>query len=180
MSAQQVIDYAQSGLTIEVAMKDHFRRFPNKLTRPPHILWGCLTVKTADSIPVERSGVMRAEFLYARTDIEQGFDLRVEGWFRLTGGEQLTLIRTWTDPNLEPWVEYPFFSSDGQLSTWNVYKARYHGGQVVEEKWTGNAGFWVEQLSVTDRIYHCSPGGLDRPDFESLVYRVTVTGAGPT
>jgi hypothetical protein len=176
VSAQQVGDYAQSGLTIQSAMKDHARRFPDKRTRPRYILWGGLKIMTADAIQVQQSGIVRAQFLRARSDVEQGIDLSIEGWLRLGGGEQVTLLRTWADPRLESGVEYPFHSNNGQLWTWNVYKVHYPGGQIVEEKWTGNAGFWVEKLSETDRIYHCSSGGIDPPDFESLVYHVTVLG----
>jgi hypothetical protein len=51
---------------------------------------------------------------------------------------------------------------------------RYPGGQVVEEKWTENAGMWVEQVTPYERVYHCSHGMANPPDFESLVFRVSI------
>ena len=56
-----------------------------------------------------------------------------------------------------------------------VYKMKYSGGQVVEEKWTENAGMWVEQISPNERIYHCSDGMAHPPDFESLVFKITIS-----
>jgi hypothetical protein len=86
------------------------------------------------------------------------------------------LLRTWFDAKYEPVVEYDYKSEDGLISTWNVYEAG-RGSEVVAEKWTGNAGFWVENLGTLDRIYHCSAVPLSVLDFEHLVYRLTITGA---
>ncbi|MDB6035556.1 MAG: hypothetical protein JWM16_5894, partial [Verrucomicrobiales bacterium] len=41
-------------------------------------------------------------------------------------------------------------------------------------KWTGNAGFWIEQLSKNVRVYHARHGAANPPDFESCVFRVSV------
>ena len=48
------------------------------------------------------------------------------------------------------------------------------GGQKVEEKWTENAGFWVEATGENERVYHCSHGMASPPDFDSLVYKVSI------
>ena len=169
-----VREYADSGLTIQYAMLDHFKRFPDKTHRPDYILWYGLQVKTADALAVPPQAVVRGEFMSSKGDVEQGFDLKLDGWLRLGEGEQVSLLRTWDDPRYESFVEYPFHSNDGRLWVWNVYKARYLGGQVVEEKWTENAGMWVEVISPTDRIYHCSHGMAHPPDFESLVFRIYI------
>ena len=100
--------------------------------------------------------------------------MEVSGWLQLEKGEQVSLLRTWRDDRYEDAVEYPFFTRDGQLWVWNVYKMRYPGGKVVEGKWTENAGFWVESVSDFERIYHCSHGMTTPPDFESLVFSVTI------
>jgi hypothetical protein len=168
-------DYADSGLTIQYAMLDHFRRFPDKSQRPDHVVWGGRKVKTGDSLAVPAHGVVRAEFLSSKSDLEQGFDLKLDGWLRLEKGERVSLLRTWNDPRYESFVEYPFQSNDGRLWVWNVYRARYPGGQAVEEKWTENAGMWVEEISPTEHIYHCSHGMAYPPDFESLVFRITIS-----
>lgn len=167
------IDYAESGMNIQTALLDHFKRFPDKATRPKHILWGGLAMSTGDSIPVPKRGEVEAEFLSIKDDVRQGFDLKVKGWIQLQD-RRVKLLRTWHDPDLEDTVRYSFGSQDGLLRVWNVYEMSLRGGQVFEEKWTGNAGFWVERVSETERIYHCSHGMASPPDFESLVFRVRV------
>jgi hypothetical protein len=167
-------DYAGTGLTIQYAMLDQAKRFPDKNTRPKFLLWGGLRINTAGSISVPREGVVRGEFLSRKTDVEQGFDIKVEGWIQLAGGERVSLLRTWNDPRYVPTVAYPFYAKDGLLWVWNVYKMKYGGGQIVEEKWTGNAGFWVEKINEMERIYHCSPGMADPPNFDSLIFKIIV------
>jgi len=167
-------DYADSGLTIQDATLDLARRFPDRKQRPDYLLWGGRRVKTGDRLSVPARGVIRGEFLSSKGDVEQGFDLEVDGWLRLKEGERVASLRTWQDPRYDPVVEYPFQTKSGQLWVWNVYKVRYPGDQVVEEKWTGNAGMWIEEPSPTERIYHCSPGVALRPDFESLVFRISI------
>lgn len=173
-TAVTVRDYADSGLTIQYAMVDHFKRFPDKSQRPAFVLWGGVQVKTADALPVPTHGVVRGEFLSSKGEVEQGFDVSAAGWIELARGERLRTLRTWNDPNYEPLVEYPYFTEDGHLWVWNVYKMKYRGGQAVEEKWTGNAGFWIESVSAQERIYHCSHGMAAPPDFESLVFKIAI------
>jgi hypothetical protein len=167
-------DYADSGLTIQYAMLDHVKRFPDKRQRADHILWNGRQVKTADALAVAAHGVVRGEFLSSKGDVEQGFDLKLDGYLYLEEGEKVPLLRTWNDLRYESFVEYPFQSNDGRIWVWNVYKMKYAGGQVVEEKWTENAGMWVEESSPHERIYHCSHGMAHPPDFESLVFKITI------
>jgi len=174
MSVVDREDYASSGLTIREALLDQMKRFPQKTQRPEQLLWAGLFITTGDAFPVPREGIVRGEFLSAKGELEQGFDLKLDGWFRLEKGEKVSLLRTWNDARYEPVVEYPFHSSDGRLWVWNVYKRRFPDGRMVEEKWTENAGFWVEQVSERERIYHCSHGFLYPPDFESLVFKITI------
>lgn len=174
MNAEIQRDYARSGLTIQAAFVDQFKRFPDKRQRPRWILWDGLRIVTADAIEVPNKGIVRAEFLSRTDEVEQGFDIKVDGWLQLARGERVSLLRTWNDSSFENSVEYPFLAKDGRLRVWNVYKMRYPAGQVIEEKWTENAGMWVEALSPTERIYHCSHGMAHRPDFESLVFKITV------
>ena len=167
-------DYADSGLTIQAAFVDHYQRFPDRDSRPPYILWGGRKIVTADTLQVSQRGTFRGEILSTKGDVRQGFDLKVEGWLQLADGSRVTLLRTWDDPHYEPVVEYSYYAKDGLLKSWNVYAMRYPGGRVVEERWTENAGFWIEEVGPNDRIYHCSHGMASPPDFESFVYRVTV------
>jgi hypothetical protein len=174
LKAITVQDYGASGLTIREAMLRHAVEFPDTKTRPDLILWNGHQVKTADIFSVPRNGMVWAEFLTSKEGVEQGFDLKVDGWFQLAGGERVPFLRTWNDPRFEAAVEYPYCSEDQRMIVWNVYRMIYPGGQVVEEKWTENAGMWIEQATPHERIYHCSHGMADPPDFESLVFRVSV------
>lgn len=167
-------DYAKSSLTIQSALIDQFKRFPDKKTRPQCILWEGLRIKTADSIPALKAGRIRGEILRSKGEIEQGFDIDIKGWLQLIDGKKVKRLRTWNESLLAPDVEYPFCSKDGLIWVWNVYKMRYPGAQVVEEKWTSNAGMWVEEESQTERIYHCSSGAASSPDFECLVFKISV------
>jgi hypothetical protein len=168
-------DYAGSGLTIREAMVDHAKRFPTKARRPDHILWAGRCIKTSDVLHVCQKGIVRAEFLSAKEGVAQGFDIQFDnGWADLGCCERVPHLRTWREDQLDDVVEYPFFCRDGRLWVWNVYRMRYPGGQVVEEKWTENAGMWIEEISTTERIYHCSHGSAHPPDFDSLVFRISI------
>ena len=171
----EVLDYGDSGLTIREAMLDHGKRFPDKQTRPKYLLWKSRPVWTSDRIAVPQRGFVRAEFLSSDPKVRQGFDLKIDdGWIELADTSHICLVRTWRDERYEDLVEYPFVSKDGYLWTWNVYEMTYPGGQKVEERWTENAAFWVEAGSENERIYHCSHGMAYPPDFDSLVYKVTI------
>lgn len=177
MQSTDTVDYSLSGLTIREAVLDRAKRFPRKADRPDSLLWSGLHIKTSDKFEVGSSGRVRVEFLSSTTTIEQGFDLSFpEGWLYLPGGEKVTLLRTWKDEVHEDVVEYSFTSNSGVMYVWNCYKMHYQGGQVVEEKWTENAGFWVEHASENERIYHCSHGMAMPPDFDCLVFKVSVYG----
>lgn len=168
------IDYAVCGLTLREAMLAHVKRHPDKKSRPETIRWGNRRVRTFDWIPVPREGIVRLEFLTLSQAIRQGVDLDIDGWIELAGGERVPLLRTWQDDRFEDVVEYRFFAKDGFLRTWNVYEMTYPGGQKVEEKWTENAGFWVEANGENERVYHCSHGMAASPDFNSFVYKLTI------
>jgi hypothetical protein len=168
-------DYSESNLTIREAMLDHVKRYPNKAERPDCVLWAGHRIKTSDVFHVPQNGIVRGEFLSAKGEVEQGFDIQLDdGWVELKNGERISHLRTWKDEQLPSVVEYPFFSRDGLMWVWNVYRMKYPGGQIVEEKWTENAGFWVEHMSENERIYHCSHGTATPADFESLVFKVQI------
>lgn len=82
-------------------------------------------------------------------------------------------FRTWCDARYENVIEYDYVARNGVVRTWNVYEVK-RGSDIVVEQWTQNAGSWVEECASLDRIYHCSEGSVPTPDFESLVYRLTV------
>ena len=172
---QGQVDYATTGFTIGAAMLDHAARYPDKTARPTHILWNGLAVTTADCFSVPIKGVVKIEILSKNSNIAQGIDLKIEeGAVCLEGGEQVRLLRTWADDRYEDTVEYPYHSASGRLCVWNVYKVHLPNGETRDEKWTGNAGFWIESIDNYQRIYHCSSGCDDPPNFESLRFRLTV------
>jgi hypothetical protein len=173
------VDYSKSGKSIQYAMLEHAKRFPDISTRPSWIRWGHLLVKTGDSISVPERGTWRGEFLRLSPELEQGFDVQVAGWTQLPSGKRVDLLRTWGDERLASVVEYPYYSKDCLLWVWNVYKRR-RGAAEVEERWTGNAGFWVEEISDVERVYHCSHATADPPEFEGFVFKLTIIGSAPT
>src|SRR5215470_7001720 len=151
------VDYAATGLTIGAAMLDLVTRYPDKTARPKHILWNGLSVKTADCLSVPIRGLAKIEILSKNSNVTQGIDLRIEeGALYLRGGEEVPLLRTWADDRYEDTVGYPYHSASGRLWVWNVYKVHLPNGKTRDEKWTGNAGFWIETINNYQRVYHCS------------------------
>lgn len=167
-------DYGETGFDIQYAMVDQVQRYPRKENRPDFVLWNGIHVKTSDALKVPNRGVVTATFLTAHTPVKQGFDLKLDGWLELAGGERVSLLRTWKDDIHEDSVRYPFQSNDGLLRFWNVYERSWPNGVVTEEKWTGNAGFWIETIDDCHRIYHCSCGPVERPDFSCLLVELVV------
>ena len=153
------IDYANTGLSIGAAMLDLAAKYPDKAVRPDHILWKGLPIRTADCFSVATKGFVKLEILSRIPGVDQ---------------EEIPLLRTWADDRYEDTVEYPYYSKVGRLCVWNVYKVHLPNGQIREEKWTGNSGFWVEMIDNNQRVYHCSNGNNSEPNFESLVFRLTV------
>lgn len=167
-------DYANSDFDIQYAMVDQAKMFPDIKKRPNFILWNGKKIKTSDVILVPRSGIITAQVLSSKTGIHQGFDIKLNGWLRLEGGEQVKILRTWKDEHHEDMVSYHFLSDDNALWFWNVYKRLWPDGRITEEKWTGNAGFFVDIVSEVERIYYCSHGMAHEPDFESFVVKLNV------
>ena len=171
----QEIDYAGSGLDIQAAMVDQVRRFPDKRMRPAFLLWDGVHVRTADAIHVPQEGMVTATVVSVESDVRQGFDLKFDdGWLELADGERVPLLRTWRDRRYEDTVTYPFVSRDGLLWFWNVFERTWPDDAVTEEKWTGNAGFWVERPEEYRRVYHCSHGLGERPDFGALIVEIRI------
>jgi hypothetical protein len=172
------IDYATSGLDIQYAMLDHFKRYQNKTLHSEYILWDGIKVKTGDWWVVPDRGRIKIELIEWQSGIEQAVDVKIEdGCLTLVDGTEVSLLRTWTDSRYDNIVEYPYFTRAGRLFVCNVFKRLWPSGRVTEENWTGNAGFWVDEISPLDRIYHCSHGAAPTPDFSLFIFRVTVFAA---
>jgi len=160
-------------MSIWQAMLDRGKKRADSERGPVTIIWMDKIVQTADVFQVPRRGTIRLECIHNSASIRQGFDIKMKGGCVLANGEVVPLLRTWCDERYESVVEYDYRADDSVISTWNVYET-WRGSELITEKWTGNAGFWVEAVGTLDRIYHCSAGPLSVPNFEFLVYRVTV------
>jgi hypothetical protein len=170
-----VRDYGDSGFTVQYAMLDHAKRFPDKSKRPDYLLWSGLRIHTAKCLPIPKRGIVRGKFVSSDSKVRQGFDLKMnDGSIELANGECVPLLRTWRDEQLPDTVEYPFDCRDGRLWVWNIYEMSYLRGERVEEKWTENAGFWVESLDEFEWVFHCSHGMATPPDFASLVFKISI------
>lgn len=136
------------------------------------------SVYAVESMSVPRNGVIELEFLRWGKGVRQGADIKIDkGWIALSDGTKVQHLRTWCDPELGPRVRHPYFARDENLRTWNVYERQLPGHPPRVDQLDGNAGLWVERVSDTERIIHCSPGDVAEPDFESLVYRVRVVAS---
>lgn len=170
-------DFGADGIDIQTAMVRHVQANPDRATRPKHILWNGQAVWTSFDVPVPRKGRFQIEFLSESRVAPEGVDVKVEdGSITLPGGETVQILRTWHDPRYEEVVEYPFKSKAGVLKVWNVYHRPWPDGRLTDEKWTGNAGFIVEQEIEGLWLFRCSNGPSEFPDFDQLVFRFSVLG----
>lgn len=168
-------DFGADGIDIQTAMIRHVQAHPDRATRPKHILWNGEAVWTTFDIAVPEEGRFRVEFLSEPRELSQGVDVKAEGGaITLPGGENAQTLRTWHERQFEDAVEYPYNSRVGLIKVWNVYHRRWPDGRVAPEKWTGNAGFLVESNGEQCWVFRCSSGPSERPDFDELVFRLSV------
>lgn len=168
-------DYAESGLSIRAAFLDDAKLFPRQ-RRPENnfILWGGAIVRTSLQWTVPKAfGLIRIQFKKRSLGPRQGFDVKIDGGALISStGERFPHLRTWADEKYEDVLEYAFDAPDKSVWLWNCYELHLPNGIMREEKWTENAGFWVEKLGEQCVVLHCSHGGAVPPDFESLVVQV--------
>lgn len=170
-------DFGDAGIDIQSAMIAHVQAHPDRATRSKYILWNGRAVWTGIELHVPRQSRFQVEFLSEPRDPAQGVDVKAEdGAIMLPSGESVQTLRTWHAPRYEPVVEYPFISKAGLLKVWNVYHRLWPDGRITEEKWTGNAGFLVEEESERRWLFRCSDGPSRTPDFEQLVFRLSIVG----
>ncbi|WP_193164907.1 hypothetical protein [Microbulbifer hainanensis] len=166
-------DYIDSGISIQSAMLDMYKSYPDKATRPNHIIWGGKEVRTGYWIDVPHEFHLILSFLSA-PDANQGADVKVEsGYLKLVSGKEVKLLRTWHSPEYEPTVEYDGYSKTGRIFVCNVY-IEERGGHSFEEKWTRNAGMIVELKEKGKYVFRCSPGEKSPPDFNSIVFTLNI------
>jgi len=167
-------DFGKDAPDIQTAMVQHVVAHPDRDTRTGYILWNGREVWTSHAVQVPKSGKFRIDFLSDARDPPQGVDVRAEGGKISLDGEVVETLRTWHDDRYEESVVYAFQSPSGLLLLWNVYTCKWPGGRNTEEKWTGNAGFSVEPQPDGAIVFRCSPGQIDEPDFEQLVFRFSI------
>jgi hypothetical protein len=168
-------DFGADGIDIQTAMIRHVQAYPDRANQPRSINWDGQNVWTSFDVVVPEEGRFRVEFLSEAREPSQGVDVKVErGAIMLPGGERVQTLRTWHDPCYPDVVEYPYKSGTGILKVWNVYHRSWPDGRTTEEKWTGNAGFVVEQEAESRWIFRCSSGPSKSPDFNQLVFRLSV------
>ena len=144
------------------------------MAAPVSIRWGDHLVVTGDVMPVPAEGTARLQFIAGRDHLRQGTDLAVRGTLLLSDGSSTSLLRTWWEEELPSAVEYRYVSQDLRLFTCNVYQVE-RSETVNDWRWGDYAGMWIEVRSEYERVYHCSHSESSDPDFDDLVYSLTVT-----
>ena len=168
----RVKKYSSNETTIQSAMIDMVKSFPDKETRPESIIFDGTKVTTGLWVSVPTHFNIKLEFM-SEADQNQGVDMKPDkGYLKLSDGAKVKLLRTWHDPKFEKVVEYKGVSKSGRIFITNVYKIEQFG-EIREEKWTGNAGMAIDKLSSEELIFNCSPGYKNPPDFSSLIFRIT-------
>lgn len=167
-------DYCESGMTIRSAMLDDAKNQPRRSIADNYIIWGGKEIRTSSILhPPWSEGSVKLSFLKREGSDPQGLDLKVDdGELTSTEGLVFKTLRTWASDEYEDEVEYRYRAPSRAIWAWNVYNMIYPSGRSVEEKWTENAGMWVEQKSADTYLLHCSSGVLKSPNFENFVVQV--------
>jgi hypothetical protein len=174
------VDYSKQDVSIRRAFAEAVQTagpLPQPLRSPLSLRWGSREIVAGDIFEVPADGRVRLEFLEAGARLpvlRQGADIEVRPGCEVEPGSPVPLLRTWHDPEISAAVEYDYFADDRLMRTSNVYEV-LRANRLYAERWTENAGMWIEVRGAYDRIYHCShgaPGGPAR--FDALVYRVTI------
>ena len=173
-------DFGGTGLSVRRAFVDAHEAFarelPKPLTEPMSILWNGRDIITGDILEVPQTGRFRIDFVSCRPTALHGVDIEIPGGgIAILDGQISPTLRTWYGSWYEPelkWVEYPYHAPNGWLRLASVSE-RVRGNQKVAERWTGNAGMFVERLAH-QHVYHCSHADSSPPNFEDMVFALTL------
>ncbi|WP_042387775.1 hypothetical protein [Streptacidiphilus melanogenes] len=172
------IDYSLSDLCIREAMTDavSIRAGDGVQSGPPRITWDGHSVLTGDMWDVPHEGRLTITIEGARPYLRQGIEIQVPGGgLCLLDGTLLPRMHMWSDEGLPDSMTYPYVAPGGKILSCNVYEQTLDGRYAPRVKrWGDWAGMWIEEPSVSERIYHCNLGNTNPPRFEDLVYRLTV------
>jgi hypothetical protein len=169
------IDYALSGKSIQDAMLDHHTRSCSAAKGvPSSIRWGAHRVQTADRVVVPTAGTLQLTFHSGRYSPKQGVDLKCEsGHVVLVDGTCVPHLRSYYEAELADELEYRYVSKPGVLRLWNTYQVE-RAGSLIDEYWTGNAGFVKESTGEMEWTYRCSMRDDPTPTFDALVFSLRV------
>ena len=174
-AANGVSDYGQLGIDIQTAMLRHVKAHPNRAERTKYIVWNGQRVWTSYEVIAPPEGRFVVRFVSTPTRPPQGVDIKPDrGEVILPAGDRVQTLRTWHEEGLENVVEYHYRSAVGALYLWNVFRRHWPDGRVTEEKWTGNAGFIVDDRGDGLLLFRCSDGLTESPDFSRLVFEFSV------
>jgi hypothetical protein len=176
------VDYAQTGLSINVSMLDHTRRgrrLGRAVETPPKLSWGGLTVVTGDIWEnADANSVISVEISRWRADIRHGVSissnervLRPGGQGDRSGQSEIILWPTEDEQRFEIRCD----SSASQIRVTNAYQVGGDNWSRIE-RWTENAGLWVDSISERRRVYHCNYYSSAPPTFVDLVFTMSVDG----
>ena len=180
MNIQEEKDYGHLGYTIGQAfVQQHLECKKKKIPAPNFVLWRGKIVKIFDKIKLPPHGKITGIVLHDAFSEKKmnGFDLKFEnGYLVLEEGEQIKHLRTWSDPDYEDKVEYEFFATPNSiLSIWNVSRIYLSNGHILVEKWTGNAGFIIEEITEYHKVYHCNHYEAENADFNDFRFSIEIS-----
>jgi hypothetical protein len=133
-------------------------------------MWGGLDVQNADCISVPSKGRFTLTFISGVLSPRQGVSVKADsGSILLEDGTKVRTLRTEYDDIHEDVVRYGYISNGRKINIWNVYEQAVGTGNLWGQ-WSDNAGLVVESLGPSKRLYHCSGGDNERPDFDDLVF----------
>ena len=177
------VDYEGTGLSIANAMLDAGKRrrwLGRPGTIPPLLSWGARQITSGDvwrDVPV---GGSIAVAVRAFVDgLDHGFAVSAQGGALSHGGladgsESAEELVLWPTPT-EREFEVRYTSPRQILLLCNVYRVSGPTWSKVD-KWSENAGLWIEQGSERVRTYHCNHASTRPPTFADLVVTVSVDG----
>jgi hypothetical protein len=167
------VDYERTGLSVNVAMLDHTgrkRRAGETVETPPRLRWDGLVVATGDIWRDVPAGcLVEIEVDRQRPELRHGISIS-------SANAALSLDAREAQPEVIIWptaedrrFEIRCGSPAGGLRVTNVYEV---GGETWSriERWTKNAGLWVDRVSADERIYHCNHSATSPATFDDLVF----------
>lgn len=169
------VNYAPTGLSISNAMGDMMgrkRRCGAPIDTPPRLRWGKLSVATGDVWGEVYGDVDIAVRVDGhRPELRHGISLSTPTPTLFPLGETPRHeVLLWPSSG-ERDFEVRGTSLTGVLRITTVYVVG-GGDRSTVERWTGNAGFWVERESSRQRVYHANHHSTSPPSFEDLTFSV--------